>query len=147
MWQILYRLDTGGFVAVGRVAPVPAGFGAVPYEMEPDLVRNEWDPVQRLLVPRPPGPRRVGSRLEFRRRFTTAERRFLKRLTIDPAVDLDTRAAVLDAEDLLRDASAIELDDPDTSALAGAMVDLLVAGGLVANRAARLAEILAEWVA
>lgn len=148
MWMILYTLSTGAFVAVARAGtPVGDGLGSVPYEAEPDLTRFQWDPVQRMLVPRAPGPRRVGSRLEFRRRFTTPERRYLKRLTIDTAAPIDVRAAVLDAEDLLRDASAIELDDPDLPALVTAMIDLCVAGGVTTpqDRDARIAAIQQPW--
>lgn len=153
MWYTLYLTADGTRLAPPTQTLEPglpnATVGVLTTPTRPDEATVMWDPAQRLYVPRPPGARRVGSRLEFRRRFTTAERRYLKRLTIDPAASLDVRAIVLDAEDLVRDATAIEIDDQDAQGLTAGIVDLLVAGGVVplAHRDARIAEILAPWPA
>ncbi len=153
VWYTLFLQADGTRLAPPSTVLEPglpnAVVGVVETAQRPDEATAMWDPAQRLYVPRPPGARRVGSELEFRRRFTTPERRFLKRLTIDPTADLDVRAAILDAEDQLRAVPAVELDDPELPALVTAMIDLCVLGGVTApeDRDARIAAIQQPWPA
>lgn len=132
MWHVLYRLDTGALVAVARAsAPVPPDLGAVPYELEPDLTANQWDPVARMLVPRAPS------------RGVISRQTFMDRLGQDAVVAVQAAAweatpagAALRAW-LLRFQVVAEVDVLDPRTIAG--VDALIAAGLVpANRRAAI---------
>lgn len=117
-------------------------FGPLPM---PDFTLVDWDPAQRLLVPKVPTGRTLLSQIEFRFRWTATERQTLHKLRIDPATALSTRAALEDMETLTSASiNGIDLAYPPVAGLLdGALAILVLAGVLpAAGVASRKAELL-----
>lgn len=148
MWYAVYRNDTGALVSIGTVLGegIPgAELGAVPYEQRPDLALVEWDPAQRLFVPKPPAPpQRTISKRSFMGRIPVAHLVALNALRIDPAAPIQLRATLNTAAELRDLVSEINLDDPATQQFVPVATDALISLGMVP--AQDRATYIASWL-
>ena len=129
MYSILYDSETGAYIGKANdVGTLPPGVSALPYESDPDMVGNVWDPTQRMLVPRTV-PRII------------SRQTFIDRLGDDclDAVQMASQGTTLGAAKLrnmllrLHIVREVDLTDPRT--IAG--VDSLISNGLLpANKRA-----------
>lgn len=148
MIVVLFDAKTGAALSIGSEAPptIPDGMQMfvldVAYER---LGEFEWEVATRTMVPRRPTEVRVLTKRAFRGRFTMPEKVTLK-LAATTHTDPVTRASLQVLEDELRDASVVNLDDPDTVIGVTTMCTVLVAAGQLpaAERDARIAELLAS---
>ncbi len=148
MWYIVYNQTTGAMVSIasaGNVAnPLPPDLAVVPYEEQPDLTRNRWDPVQRMLVPIVVTPARVVSKRTFMGRIPVAHLVALNALRIDPAAPIQLRATLNTAAELRDLVSEINLDDSATQQFVPVATDALISLGMVA--ADDRATYIANWL-
>ena len=149
MWFIVYNQTTGAMVSIaseGNVAsPLPEGLAVVPYETQPDLTANTWDPVQRMLVPRVIVPRRTVSKRGFMGRIPVEHLIALNAIRIDPAAPVQLKAVLNTAAELRDMVTDIDLDDPATQQFVPVATDALIGLGLV--QAEDRENYIAVWLA